>query len=169
MSQRCDCGMAIPSLIWHAFFLLEVASISSFSLLLDISSNVSPYESWVPLTSQVSSAFFGPPPNLLFPEVACLHSFFCPSGLQSFSLTQYQIRFPSPLPTPPNPIHFPFQVPPSLPTWDCFLLHPKWDWGILTWAFHIVGLTEFCGLYLGYSDCLFVCSFVFFRWLVSTY
>ena len=31
-----------------------------------------------------------------FPEVACLHSFCQTSGLQSFSLYQYQIRFPSP-------------------------------------------------------------------------
>jgi hypothetical protein len=33
------------------------------------------------------------PPNLLSPEVACFHSFCWPPGLQSFSLTQYQIRF----------------------------------------------------------------------------
>jgi hypothetical protein len=61
----------------------------------------------------------GSPPNLLFPEVACLHSFCRPSGLQSFSLTQYQIRFP-----PPHPLSLPS---PSLLTYDCFLLSLKWD------------------------------------------
>jgi hypothetical protein len=51
--------------------------------------------------------------NLLFPEVACLHSFFWPSGLQSISLTQYQIRFPS---SPPNPLPTHSTFPPrSLP------------------------------------------------------
>ena len=62
-------------------------------------------------------------PNLLFPEVACFHSFCWPSGLQSFSFTQYQIRFPSP--PSPDPIHFPSQVSPSLPTCDCFLHSPS--------------------------------------------
>jgi hypothetical protein len=33
--------------------------------------------------------------NLLFPEDACFHSFCWPLGLQSFSLIQYQIMFPS--------------------------------------------------------------------------
>ena len=43
-------------------------------------------------------------PTSLFPEVACLHSFCWPSGLQSFSLTQYQIRFLSnPTVSHPNP------------------------------------------------------------------
>jgi hypothetical protein len=58
-------------------------------------------------------------PNLLPPEVACFHSFCWPSGLQPFSLTQYQIRFPSsplscslslPGPSPPLVIAF-FSVP----------------------------------------------------------
>jgi hypothetical protein len=65
-----------------------------------------PFESWESLAPQVSGAFWGEgcPPNLLFPEVSCLHSFCCSSGLQSFSFTQYQIRFPSPChsSTPPG-------------------------------------------------------------------
>ena len=61
-------------------------------------------------------------PNLLSPEIACFPSFCWPSRLQSFSLTQYQIRL---LPLP-HPFHFPSQVPSSLPTCDCFL-PPKWN------------------------------------------
>ena len=34
-------------------------------------------------------------PNILSPEVACFYSFCWPSGLQSFALSQYQIRFPT--------------------------------------------------------------------------
>jgi hypothetical protein len=33
MGQRCDCGMATPSLAWCPVRLLEVGSISSLSLL----------------------------------------------------------------------------------------------------------------------------------------
>jgi hypothetical protein len=42
-------------------------------------------ESLLPLRSLVHS---GGPPNFLFPKVVFLHSFFWPSGLQSYSLTQ---------------------------------------------------------------------------------
>ena len=49
-------------------------------------------------------------PNLLFPEVACFHSFCWPSQLKSFSLIQYQISSPH---TPPTTILLP--CPPSLP------------------------------------------------------
>jgi hypothetical protein len=49
------------------------------------------------------------PPNLLPPKIACFHSFCWPSGLQSFSLTRYQIRFPS------LPPHLPTSPPRSLP------------------------------------------------------
>jgi hypothetical protein len=61
--------------------------------------------------------------------------------------TQYQIRFPS-MHTrpPPHPLSLP--VSPSHP-WDCFILPPKWDWGILTWGLQLVDFFEFCGLYLG--------------------
>jgi hypothetical protein len=69
--------------------------ISSLSLLLGISSKVHPCESWESPTSQVSGVLRGrAPPNFLFPEVTCLHSFCRSSALQSFSLTQYQVRFP---------------------------------------------------------------------------
>ena len=54
-------------------------------------------------------------PNLLFPKVACLHSFSWPSGLQFFSLIQYQIRIPSP--------------PASLPPCDCSLQRINWSKG----------------------------------------
>jgi hypothetical protein len=64
-----------------------------------------------------SLVHYGASPNLLFPEVTCLHSFYWPSKRQSFSLLQYQIRFHS-----PHTDHFPSQVPPSLHTCDCFLL-----------------------------------------------
>jgi hypothetical protein len=87
-----------------------VGSINSLSLLSDISSKVPPFDFWKSLTSQVSGASWcvcgGVPCNLLFPEVSCFHSFCWPSGLQSFSLTQYQIRFLSPL-LPPNLSNFP--------------------------------------------------------------
>jgi hypothetical protein len=86
--------METPLLTLCPVFLLEVGSISSLSLLSGISSKVPPYESWESLTSQVSGAFWETP-NLLFPEVACFHCFCWSSGLQSFSLTQYQIMFSS--------------------------------------------------------------------------
>jgi hypothetical protein len=38
----------------------------------------------------------GGSPNFLPPKFDCFHSFCWPSGLQSFSLTQYRIRFPYP-------------------------------------------------------------------------
>ena len=56
MGQRCDCGMATPSLTWCPVFLLEVGSINFLSLLLSISSKVPPYELWESLISQVSCA-----------------------------------------------------------------------------------------------------------------
>ena len=89
------------------------------------------------------------PPISYFLRLPVYILFCWPSGLQSFSFTQYQIRFPStPLPLPPQPFHFPSQVP---HTCDCFLLSPKWDSGFLTWALQLVGPLEFCGLYLVYS------------------
>ena len=72
-----------PSPIWCPVFLLEVDSISSLFLLLGISSKVSHLPGlWCILEG---------PPKFLPPEVACFHSFCWLSGLQSFSLTQYQI------------------------------------------------------------------------------
>jgi hypothetical protein len=69
-------------------------------------------ESFLPPKSLVHS---GGSLNLISPQVACFHSIGWPSGLQLFSLSQYQIRFPSP-PTP----SLPFIPPRSL------LLSPLW-------------------------------------------
>jgi hypothetical protein len=91
VGQSFDSGMANPSLTWGSVFLLEVGSINSLSLLSDILSNFSHLPGlWCILHG---------PPNLLPSEIACFPSFCWSSGLQSFSLTQYQIRFSySPLP-----------------------------------------------------------------------
>ena len=88
---------------WQPHTSLDILPVSCWRctlnflpLLSSFSSKVPPFESWESCTSQVSGAFGGgDTPNLLFPEVSCLYSFCWPSGLQSFSLTQYQIRFPS--------------------------------------------------------------------------
>jgi hypothetical protein len=124
MGQRCNYGMATSFLISCPVFLLEVGSISSLSLLSGISFKVPPFESWESLTSQVYGELWGVPPNLLFPEFACLHAFCWTSGLQFFSLTQYQIMFCSPSHClhPPNQLSLPN---PSLS--PHFLLSPKWD------------------------------------------
>ena len=63
MGQRCDCGMATPSLIWCPVFLLEVGSVICLSLLLGISSEVPPFEFWESLNSQVSGEFCRVPPT----------------------------------------------------------------------------------------------------------
>jgi hypothetical protein len=111
MGQRCDCGMATPSLTSCPVFLLEVISRSSLSLLMGISSKVHPLKPGS-FNSQVSGAFWGYP-QLLFPEVACLHSFWWPSWHQSFSLTQCHIRFPSTLHFPTPSTFPPRSLPPS--------------------------------------------------------
>ena len=102
----------------------------------------------------------GGTPKLLFPDVACLHSFCWSSGLQSFPSPNIRLGFPlSPL--LPHPVHFPSQILPSLPTCDCFFLSPKWYRSILNGALQVVEPFEFCGPYLVYSLCLFfVCLFV---------
>jgi hypothetical protein len=66
MSQRYDCGIAIPSFTWCPVVLLEVGSISSLSLLSGISSKVPPFESWESLRTpppQISGAFWRIPPT----------------------------------------------------------------------------------------------------------
>jgi hypothetical protein len=89
MGQKCDCGWEpVPHLL--PCLAAGVGCISTLSVLLGISSIVHPFESCESLTSQVSGAF-------LFLEVSCLHYFCWTSVLHSFSLTQYQIRFPSPI------------------------------------------------------------------------
>jgi hypothetical protein len=66
-------------------------------------------------------------PHLLPPKVACFHSFCWPSGLQFC---------PPPHTWPCSPLPLPVLsstwVSSSLCPHDCFLLPPKWDWGILT-------------------------------------
>jgi hypothetical protein len=104
----------------------------------------------------------GPP--TLSHEVACFYSFCWPSGLQPFSLTQYQIRFPSPSMPPALSTFPPRSLPPIAPVIASFFL-PSEDWGILTWALQLIELFEFCGLHL-------VCSILFspnIHLLVSTY
>ena len=129
-------------------FQLEVDSIWSLSLLSGIITKVL----WVLRVSHLPGLWciLVSPPSLLLPEVAYLHSFCWSLGIQSFSLTQYKIRFP-PSPQISSPIHFPSQVPPSLPTYDCFLLSPKWDWGILTWALQLWTVSYI--LCMGYCYC----------------
>jgi hypothetical protein len=91
--------------------------------------------------------------------------FYWPSGIQFFSFIQYQIRFPY-LPSPVPHIHF-FQVVPSLPTCDYFLLPPKWDWGVLTWSIQLADFFEFFELYLGYSLVFLSFSLLFSSFLLS--
>ena len=61
MGQRCNCGVATPSLTQCPVFLLKVGSITSLSLPSGISSKVPPFESWESFTSQVSGAFWEVP------------------------------------------------------------------------------------------------------------
>jgi hypothetical protein len=72
----------------------------------------------------------------------CLFSFFL-LALRVSVLFSHPVPDQAPLssPTPCLPSH----VPLSLPCCVCFLLPPKWDWGILTC---VLLLFEFCGLYL---------------------
>jgi hypothetical protein len=112
--QRCDCGMAIPSLTWCPVFLLEVGSISSFSLLWAFHLRflrLSP-ESLLPPRSLVHSGESPQPPI----SWGCLFPFFSfgPQGFSPFSLPN--TRSGSPLPHIPCPIHFPSLVPPTLST-----------------------------------------------------
>jgi hypothetical protein len=145
MGQRYDCGVATPSLPWCPVFLLEVGLISSFSILLNLSLKVLPLDAWDSLTSQVSGAFWGSSQPTI--SWGCLFTF-CLLVLRA------SVHFPSPnnrsgsaiSTTHYHPVHTTSQVPLSLitcPIWerkDSFLLSPKWDWGILTWAIQLVEL-----------------------------
>lgn len=140
MGQRCDCGTATTSLTWCPVFLLEVGSISSLSQLMGSSSKVPPFDSWESLTSHVSGAFWRIP--LPQPPISwsCLFPLFL-LALRALVLFSHPIPDQSLLlPHSPIPIHFPSQVPSFLSSYDCFLLSPKWDWGILTWALQLVDL-----------------------------
>jgi hypothetical protein len=166
MGQRCNCGMETPSLTWCPVFLLWVPSPYCLAFHLRSLS----VESWESLTSQVSGTFSIVPQPSISLCWSCLFIFFL-LALRASVFFPHPITDQVPLyphiPPHPHPIHFPSLVSPSLPTCDCFLLPPKWDWGVLTWAFQFVELFEFCGLYLGYSV-LFCCCW-FFSCLTSTY
>jgi hypothetical protein len=159
---------AHPSLTWCPVFLLEVGSISSLSLLtllLGISSKVpvSP-GSLSPLWCTLHRSPPPPPPI----SWSCLHSFCWPSGLQSFSLTQYQIKFPFPLKSHPLSIQGP-SLPPHL--WllsspsQVGLRHPHLDpsacWPLwVLWTIYRVFCTYFFGnIHLLVSTC-HACPFV---------
>ena len=99
MGQSCDCGWH-PSSSFDAVFLLEVGSISSFSLLSDISFMLPPFEFWESLTSQVSGTFWRVPPTsyLLRLLISVLST-----GSQSFSpFSSLNTRSGSPLPPTPS-------------------------------------------------------------------
>jgi hypothetical protein len=137
-----------PSFDGCPVFLLEMDSISSLSLLSGSSSKVLPLGS-ESLTSQVSGAIWRVLPTSYFPRLPVSTLSAGPQGFSPFPSPSIRSGFP--LPSTPSLTHFPFQDPPSLPTWDCFLLPPKWDWGVLTWALQLVEIFDFCLLYLGYS------------------
>ena len=143
IGQRCECGIATLSLIWSSVFMLEVGSISSYSLLYIISSIVPPFQCWESLTSQVSGELWVVPKNPLFPESACLHSFFWPLGFQSVSLTQYQIRIPLPLNSTLSPF-LPRSLPPS-PQVISFFYVPRGN-EASSFGHELVELFEICGL-----------------------
>jgi hypothetical protein len=105
MGQRSDCGMATPSLTWCPVFLLEVVSITSLSLLSDISSKVPHFDSWESLTSQVLGAFWTVPPTSYFLRLPVS---ILSVGPRSFSpFPSPNTRSASPLLLTPHPIHFP--------------------------------------------------------------
>jgi hypothetical protein len=165
MGQRCDCGMATPSLTWCPAFLLEVGSISFLSVLSGISSKVPPFESWESLTSQVFGFFWGvfsqPPISwvLLFP--------FFLLGLRASVLFPYPI--PDHVPPQPCPIPFPSQVPPSSTLWlhsslsqvglkhlhlDPSACQPFWVMWTVSWVFFTFW-TNIHLLVSAYHACLF--------------
>jgi hypothetical protein len=87
-----------------------------FPLPTSISSKIPPFEFWESLTSQISDAFWRSPtqPALSW---GCLFSFFLlalrASVLFPHSIPD-QVPFSPLIPTSPDPVHFPSQVPPSL-------------------------------------------------------
>ena len=168
MGQRCDCGMATPSLTWCPVFLLEVGSISSLSLLSGISSKVPSYESWESLTSQVSGALWGDPPTSYFLR---LPVYILSAGPQGFSpFLSPNTRFPSPHNLP--------QVLPTLPTCECFLLSPSGTeasslghFSLLSFLSSVDSVLAILYIFVLYFIvCLFDCLFMAnIHLLVSTY
>ena len=75
------------------------------------------------LTFKVSGTFWSVPPTSYLLRVVCFHSFCWPSGLLSFSPTQYQILFLSFSPAPPEK--------------SCFLWWAYDVWGWEQLSFHL--------------------------------
>ena len=124
MGQCFDCGMATTSLIWWPIFLLEVSSISSLSLLSDISSKV-------PLRSLVHSG--GSPQTYLLRLPVSILS----AGPQGFSpFPSPNTRSCSPI-TPTLSTFLPMSLPPSRVGLRCPHL------GTLAWW--PIFLCVFCG------------------------
>jgi hypothetical protein len=107
------------------------------------------------------------PPRSLVQSLEGLPPPFFPGYLFQFFLLALRasVLFPNPHPNTwpcsplPLPVTFLTHMPPSSLV-KCFLLPPKWDWGILTWDLWLVSLLESRALYPGNS--------VLF-WLISTY
>ena len=143
MDQRFDCGIATPFLtqcpVLHWRWALQFPSPHCMAFHLE-SFPLSP-ESLSPPRSLVHFRGSSQPPT----SQGCL-----------FPVLQLALRasviFPYPIPdhvplSRPSPVPFPFQAPPYLPlVVVLFSLQ-----GVLTWALKLVDLSEFCGLYLGYS------------------
>ena len=103
--------------------------------------------------------FRASPPTFFFPRLPVSILSAGPQGFSPFPSPH--TRSVSPLPWFPHiPAHFPLQVPHFLPTWDCFLLPPKWDWGVR--CVHCSLLT-----FLSSVDCIL--GIKYFFWLISTY
>jgi hypothetical protein len=147
MGQICDCGIGTPSLTWCPIFLLEMGSISSFSIMLGISSNIPPFES---LTSQVYDAFWGVPSTSYFLRLPVYILSAGPQGFSSFPSPNTWSGSPSYHPLHPHSIHFASLSPSPLVT--DFFSPPS-------------GTDAFCVLWtLSWVFCTF-----FLFWLISSY
>jgi hypothetical protein len=123
MGQRCDCGMATPSLIWCLIILLAVGSITYLSFLYNIHLRFLPLSTGGLLTfrSLVNSGETPQPPIWR----GCLFPFFL-LALRSSVLFPHSIsdQVPlSPIPTPQLPFTFPSRsLHPSQLVIACFSL-----------------------------------------------
>jgi hypothetical protein len=174
IGQRCDCGMATPSLTWYSVFMLEVGSVSSLSLLTGISFMVPPFDSWESLTSQVSGTFWRVPP---ISYLLILPIYILSAGLQDFR--------PFPSPNTQVPLYAPFPpsrstfTPRSLPHSPLVIAFFSLSSGTEVSSLGHFSFFTFlssmdCILGILYSFCLFVCLFLFlflffFYLLISEY
>jgi hypothetical protein len=120
MGQSCSCGMTAPSFTWCSVFLMEVGSISSFSLL------------WA---FHLRSLLLNPASLSYLPGLWCIlegysqtpNSWGCLFPLSLLAL-RASVLFPHPVTdhvpfsAPHSPAHFPSQVPPSLPLVIAFFI-----------------------------------------------